>query len=163
MHLVFCRWRLLKVRRYFADVLLRPFRFRTLALTMGLAGAIRPRINNRSHTLHQTFKDLLHQYKVETFHTEHGRQSVEEVTAECMAITEEILEDRFHYHFHKLPDANRAEIINMINNYTREAILPAVVEKIVHRQVILEKRTELLENLTERILYNLSVEPANAG
>jgi len=158
MHLVFCRWRLLKVRRYFADVLLRPFRFRTLALTMGLAGAIRPRINNRSHTLHQTFKDLLHQYKVETFHTEHGRQSVEEVTAECMAITEEILEDRFHYHFHKLPNADRAEIINMINNYVREAILPPVVEKLVRRQVLAEKRIDALLHLTEQMFEILAAE-----
>gem|GEM_PF-641658 len=125
---------------------------------MGLAGAIRPRINNRSHTLHQTFKDLLHQYKVETFHTEHGRQSVEEVTAECMAITEEILEDRFHYHFHKLPNADRAEIINMINNYVREAILPPVVEKLVRRQVLAEKRIDALLHLTEQMFEILAAE-----
>ena len=43
--------------------------------------------------------------------------------------TEDVLEQKYHYHFHKLPDADRAEIINMINNYTREAILPPIVEK----------------------------------
>jgi len=125
---------------------------------MGLAGAIRPRNNNRSHTLHQTFKDLLHQYKVDTFHTEHDRQSVEEVTSECMAITEEILEDKFHYHFHKLPNADRAEIINMINNYVREAILPPVVEKLVRRQVLAEKRIDALLHLTEQMFEILSAE-----
>ena len=113
--------------------------------------------------MHKKFKALLHDYKLEVFHTEHDKKSAEEITGECLHITDEILKDKFHYHFHKLPDANRAEIINMINNYTREAILPAVVEKIVHRQVILEKRIALLENLTERILDNLSVESANAG
>ncbi len=113
--------------------------------------------------MHKKFKALLHEYKLEVFHTEHDKKSAEEITGECLDITDEILKDKFHYHFHKLPDANRAEIINMINNYTREAILPAVVEKIVHRQIILEKRIALLENLTERILDNLSVEPANAG
>ena len=108
--------------------------------------------------MHQTFKELLHQYKVETFHTEHDRQSVEEVAAECVAITEEILEDKFHYHFHKLPNADRAEIINMINNYVREAILPPVVEKLVRRQVLADKRIDALLHLTEQMFETLSAE-----
>jgi hypothetical protein len=44
----------------------------------------------------------------------------------------------------------------MINNYTREAILPPVVEKLVHRQVLLEKRVTALLHLTEQILETLS-------
>ena len=63
------------------------------------------------------------------------------------------------YHFHKLPDANRAEIINMINNYTREAILPPVVERIVMRQVKLEKRFDALMGLTQQLLELLSTDP----
>ena len=104
--------------------------------------------------MHKRFQQLLHDYKLQIFHNEHDKQSVDEVT-------EEILEEKFHYHFHKLPDANRAEIINMINNYTREAILPPVVERIVQRQVVLEKRMEALVHLTERILENLSTEPVS--
>ena len=73
-----------------------------------------------------------------------------------MHVTEEILEEKFHYHFHKLPDANRAEIINMINNYTREAVLPPVVEKLVLRQLVLEKRVEALVHLMEQMLEVLS-------
>ena len=108
--------------------------------------------------MHQNFKDLLHQYKVEVFHTTHDRQSVEEMTTECMAITEEILEDKFHYHFHKLPNADRVEIINMINNYVREAILPPVVETLVRRQVLAEKRIDALVHLTEKMFELLSVD-----
>ena len=108
--------------------------------------------------MHQTFKELLHQYKVETFHTEHDRQSVEEVTAECVAITEEILEDKFHYHFHKLPNADRAEIINMISNYTREAILPPIIEAVVRRQVMQDKKIEALVHLVEHLFETLSGE-----
>lgn len=108
--------------------------------------------------MHQNFKDLLHQYKVDVFHTAHDRQSVEEMTSECMTITEEILEDKFHYHFHKLPNADRAEIINMINNYVREAILPPVVEKLVRRQVLAEKRIDALVHLTEQMFELLSQE-----
>ena len=102
------------------------------------------------------FQDLLHQYKLEVFHNEHDKQNAEEIASECIHVTEEILEEKFHYHFHKLPDANRAEIINMINNYTREAVLPPVVEKIVRRQVVLEKRIEALVHLMESMLEVLS-------
>jgi len=49
----------------------------------------------------------------------------------------------------------------MINSYTREAILPPVIEKLVQRQVLLEKRLEALVHLTEQILETLSHE-ANA-
>lgn len=106
--------------------------------------------------MQKQFKELLHQYKLEVFHNEHDKQSTEEITSECLHLTEEILEDKFHYHFHKLPDADRAEIINMINNYTREAILPPVVEKIVKRQVVLEKRVEALLHMIEHLFEMLS-------
>ena len=112
--------------------------------------------------MHKKFKELLHQYKVEVFNVEHDKQSTEEITTECMHLTEEILKDKFRYHFHKLPDADRAEIINMINNYTREALLPPIVEKIVKRQVLLERRMDALVALNEKILENLSVEPVSS-
>ncbi|MFT5079505.1 MAG: putative NAD(P)/FAD-binding protein YdhS [Bacteroidia bacterium] len=100
------------------------------------------------------FKKLLHDYKVTLFREEH--ENVQELTKECMAITEEVLSQKFNYHFHKLPDANRAEIINMINNYTREAILPPVIEKLVERQVAADKRFRALETLMENVLATLS-------
>ena len=108
--------------------------------------------------MHKKFKALLHEYKLEVFHTEHDKKSAEEITGECLHITDEILKDRFHYHFHKLPDANRAEIINMINNYVREAILPPVVEKLVRRQVLAEKRIDALLHLTEQMFEILAAE-----
>jgi len=109
--------------------------------------------------VHRKFQELLHQYKVDIFHQEHDRSSVEDATEECLHITEDVLEQNYSYHFHKLPDADRAEIINMINNYTREAILPPVVEKLVQRQVKLERRFEALLELTQALLELLSREP----
>ena len=106
--------------------------------------------------MNKKFQDLLHSYKVEVFHSEHDSNSTEDITRECLELTEEILEDKFHYHFHKLPDAGRAEIINMINNYTREAILPPIVEKLVQRQQILDKKIEALVHLNETLLEVLS-------
>jgi hypothetical protein len=106
--------------------------------------------------LHKEFKKLLHEYKVHVFHAEHDKNSVEDIADECLHVTEEVLEQKYHYHFHKLPDADRAEIINMINNYTREAILPPVVEQLVERQVLIEHKLEALAGLIEKMLEALS-------
>ena len=106
------------------------------------------------------FKKLLHDYKVNLFREEH--ENVKELTEQCMAITEEVLNQKFNYHFHKLPDADRAEIINMINNYTREAILPPVIEKLVERQVAAEKRFRAQEKLMENVLATLSEDTVNS-
>jgi len=109
--------------------------------------------------MRRKFKQLLHDYKRDVFQLEHHQKDVGAITTECMNVCEDILEQKYHYHFHKLPDANRAEIINMINNYTREAILPPVVEKLVERQVLLEHRYGVLVRLIEDMLEVLS-EPA---
>lgn len=113
-------------------------------------------------SVHRKFEELLHKYKLEVFHAQHDKKSAEEITQECLHLTEEVMQQKYHYHFHKLPDANRAEIINMINNYTREAILPPLVESIVQRQMKTERRLEALVHLTEKILENLSTEPVQS-
>lgn len=108
--------------------------------------------------MHRRFKELLHEYKKEVFHAEHDRGSVSAITSECLHETDEVLQQKYHYHFHKLPDANRAEIINMINNYTREAILPPVIDKLVRRQLVLEKRLDAFLHMIERLLEEFSQE-----
>jgi predicted component of type VI protein secretion system len=109
--------------------------------------------------LHGQFRELLHEYKKQAFRVEHDRQSVEQIASECVQIADEVLQQKYNYHFHRLPDANRAEIINMISNYTREAILPPVVQNLVRRQVTLEKRMDALAGLVEKALEALSTEP----
>lgn len=106
--------------------------------------------------MHRKFQELLHQYKKDVFQLEHGRKDAAEVTQECMDLCDDVLAQKYHYHFHKLPDANRAEIINMINNYTREAILPPVVEKLVERQVMLEHRLDAMNEFMSKTLEALS-------
>jgi hypothetical protein len=106
--------------------------------------------------LQQQFKDLLHQYKLDDFQLKHHQKDVTQVARECMTVCEDVLAQKYHYHFHQLPDANRAEIINMINNYTREAILPPVVEKLVERQILLERRIIAMQKLIESTLEVLS-------
>lgn len=106
--------------------------------------------------MHGKFKLLLLQYKKEVFHATHDKKSAEEISTECLKATEDVLKHKFHYHFHGLPDAGRVEVVNMINNYVREAILPPVVEKLVHRQILLEKKVDALLHLQEQILEALS-------
>ncbi len=108
--------------------------------------------------MQQKFKQLLHEYKKEVFRVEHDKKSVQEIASECLHVTEEVLEKKYHYHFHKLADANRADIINMINNYTREAILPPLVEEMVGRQVVLEKRIDALVHLIEQLFEVISTD-----
>lgn len=108
--------------------------------------------------MQQKFKELLHDYKKEVFHATHDPASVEEITSECLHITEDVLQQKFNYHFHKLPDSSRAEIINMINNYTREAILPPLVDAIVRRQVMQDKKIEALVHLVEHLFECLSTD-----
>lgn len=110
--------------------------------------------------MHETFRQLLHEYKKEVFHAEHEKGNVADIAAECLHLTEDVLQKDYHYHFHKLPDANRAEIINMINNYTREAILPPLVEALVRRQVIQDKKIAALVHLVEQLFELLSTSGA---
>jgi hypothetical protein len=109
--------------------------------------------------MHKKFQDLLHRYKVHVFHQEHDKASIQQLTENCLHITDEVLQQKYHYHFHGLPDANRAEIINMIQSYVREAILPPVIEKLVERQVKLERRLEAMLELQRDLLELLSKEP----
>ena len=112
--------------------------------------------------MHGKFKELLHEYKREVFQIAHHQKDVEGITRDCMHFTEDVLQQHYRYHFHELPDANRAEIINMISNYVREAILPPVVEKLVQREVILERRVDALQKLLEASLDALSQTPQGA-
>ena len=106
--------------------------------------------------MQRKLKDLLHDYKRNVFQLAHHQKDVEGITRECMHITEDVLQQHYHYHFNKLPDANRAEIINMISNYVREAILPPVVQRLAERHVVLERRVEALEKLLASALDTLS-------
>src|SRR5688572_26030594 len=107
-------------------------------------------------TVHHKLKELLHDYKRNVFQLAHHQKDVESITEECVHMTEDVLQQHYTYHFHKLPDANRAEIINMISNYVREAILPPVVRKMAERHVVLERRVAALEKLLAASLEALS-------
>ena len=100
----------------------------------------------------QKFKEALKTFRMEVYKVEHDPEELEHLTEDALAVTKDSLDNAYHYHFHKLPDASRAEVINMINNYTLEALLPPIVEKVVKRQLLLERKLELLVHLMEEAL-----------
>lgn len=104
----------------------------------------------------QEFAEALHSYRREVFKIEHDPTELKRLTQEALHQAKEALDNSYHYHFHRIEDANRAEIINMINNYAVEALLPPVVEKLVKRQLILERKMELLVHLLEQELERIS-------
>ena len=104
----------------------------------------------------QKFRKLLHAYRVQAFKVAHTEGPVDNATQEILSSTGEALNNAYEYHFHKDPDPKRIETFNMIKNYTLEALLPPVVEKIMRRVNNLEKQHEVLVRLIDQILEELS-------
>ncbi len=102
------------------------------------------------------FRKLLHAYRVQAFKAAHADDTVADATAEMLSSTGEALNNAYEYHFHKDPNPKRIETLNMIKNYTLEALLPPVVEKIMRRLDSLEKQHAALVDLVDRILEELS-------
>jgi hypothetical protein len=100
----------------------------------------------------QKFAEAIRTFRREVFKVEHDTKELEAITRDALHLSADTLDNAYHYHFHKLPDASRAEIINMINNYTLEALLPPIVEKINRRQLIMERKLDLLVELFEEAL-----------
>ena len=104
----------------------------------------------------QRLGELLTEFRRETFKIDHNPDSLAKITEACKEIADEVMQEKFEYHFHKLPDANRVEIINMIHNYTTEALLPPIVAKITQRQIVLERKVDRVVELVEASLEALS-------
>ncbi len=102
------------------------------------------------------FKDLLHRYKVEAFKVSHNSDQIPEIAQEIAQFTEETLKGAYHYQFHEDPDPERIATFNMIKNFTLEALLPPVLERITQRIVVLEKQHSELVRLVDEILEVLS-------
>jgi hypothetical protein len=105
------------------------------------------------------FRDLLHSYRVESFKMTHNNEHLEEITKDILAFTQDALNNAYEYHFHTPgPDPQRVETFNMIKNYTLEAILPPVIEKVMRRVMVLEKQHESIVTLIDNLLQSLSDE-----
>jgi len=108
------------------------------------------------------FHDLLHAYKVEAFKVSHTNECVNERTQEILQFTEEALNNAYHFHFDKNPDPARLEALTEIKNFTLEAIMPPILEKIVQRLVVHERQHDAMVKLVDGILEVLSDDRAKA-
>ena len=90
-------------------------------------------------------REILHDYKKECYQYEHS-EAHESVERDTRRLVEDVLTQNFHFHLHKPVNPESAEILSMIENYTREAVLPPVVSKLTERIVLLEKRQEAVVN-----------------
>lgn len=108
--------------------------------------------------MRKIFRDLLHQYRVESFKITHNNENVEATTREILKSTGDALNNAYHYHFHddEEPDPTRVETFNMIKNYTLESIMPPVLDKVMRRIMVLEKEHESMVQLIDNLLEALS-------
>ena len=96
------------------------------------------RTSTRSAVVKKKFKEILHQYKVEAFKIAHNNEQIAEHTGEILQFTEQALKTSYHYQFHKEPDKDRLETLTMIKNFTLEALMPPIVERLMRRIIVLE-------------------------
>ena len=97
--------------------------------------------------------EILHSYKKECYLLQHDSQAHDGVEKEAGRLVDGVLSQNFHYHFHKPVNPERAETLGMIENYTREAVLPPVVGKLAERIVVLEKRHEAGVRALEALIH----------
>ena len=108
--------------------------------------------------LRQQIHDFLRDYRKEVFALEHKEENVTARSAAAQKFAEEMLDQRFHYHFHQKVDPDRAETIQLIHNYCREALLPPVVTRIAERVLLLEQRHLATIGFVECVLEKLAGE-----
>src|SRR5262245_19398165 len=114
--------------------------------------------------MQEKFRRLLHEYRVESFKAAQSPEQVKERTKEALRWCREALHQVYRFHFHNVPDAQRAEMLNLVHDYAVEALLPPVIERIIEREMVLEKKHELAMRLLERLLETLSESaPAEAA
>jgi hypothetical protein len=106
------------------------------------------------------FRDLLHQYKVEAFKITHNKGVDEDLTREVKAFVDATLNKEFHYQFHADPSPERLETAQLIKNFTVEAVLPPVIERVMRRVLALEKQHALMVQLVDGLLEVLSEQEA---
>ena len=105
------------------------------------------------HTVDRNkIREILHEYKLECYRYQHGSGDTDLVALEAKRFADEILATTFHFEFHKPINAEGAEVLGMIENYVREAVLPPVIGALAQRFVVLEKRHAAGIRCLEQIL-----------
>lgn len=97
-------------------------------------------------------REALHEYKKECYLLEHTSEKHKSVETETRRIVDEILAQNFHYHLRRPINSESAETLGLIESYIREAVLPPVVDSLVEKLVIMEKKHEAGIRCLEQII-----------
>jgi hypothetical protein len=99
---------------------------------------------------------FLHDYRKRVFELQHEHDQVDRRRQAAEEFVEEVLDQKFHYHFHKKVDPEQAETIQLIHNYCREAMFPPIMSRLTERVLLLEERHVAALDLVHRILDELA-------
>ncbi len=109
--------------------------------------------------MQKQFQKILTEYRKEINKIKHHSSNKEDrVSSEAWKKTHELLKSDYIYNFHKNPDKDRVEMINLIHHYVAEAVLPPILEKIEEEIIINRMRHELAMKAIHDILELLSEE-----
>jgi len=101
---------------------------------------------------------FLHEYKRAVFELEHDPEARVARERHANEFVDEVLDQKFHYHFHQKVDPERVESIQLIHNYCREALLPPVISRLAERVLLLEQKHLAALDLVEGVLAKLTEE-----
>lgn len=97
-------------------------------------------------------QQILHDYKKECYFLEHRSGVHEQIEHDTQKIVKEILAVPHHFEFHQKPTKEQAETINTIESYVREAVLPPILNRLVERTLVLERRHQAGVRCLERLI-----------
>ena len=103
-------------------------------------------------------RGFLHDYKKRVFELEHDAKLVEQRKEQVKRFVGEVLSEKAHYHFHQKIDKAHADTLDLIYDFTHEAVLPPVVARLAERIAVLEARQHAALEMAQRVLDTLAAE-----
>jgi hypothetical protein len=101
---------------------------------------------------------FLHDYKKRVFELEHDAQLVSQRNEAVKKFVGEVLDEKSHYHFHQKIDPAHAQTLDLIYDFSREALLPPIVTRLTERVMMLEARQQAALDLVHKMLEALAKE-----
>ena len=97
-------------------------------------------------------RSLFHDYKKRVFELEHDVQQVDQRRDTVRRFVTEVLDEKAHYHFHQKVDKQHADTLDLIYDFSREALLPPIVSRLAERVALLEARQQAWIDMVHRAL-----------
>ena len=103
-------------------------------------------------------RSFLHDYKKKVFELEHDPKMVDQRKEAVTRFVSQVLSEKSHFHFHKKIDPAHAATLDLIYDFSHEAMLPPIVSKLADRILALEARQSAALDLVHRMLEALAME-----